>query len=359
MARIFAVTSTPDSVEVKPGGTAQVSVTVTNSAGRPLLSRLRVVPLGETQAAWLQLSDADERHLDPGESHQVTVRVAPPRGAAAGAFSFRVDAVSVERPDDDFAEGPPIRLTVPAAEKGERRGVPWWIFLTAGLVLVVGVGVTLALVSSPKPKLGEPCRQNVCDKGLVCFDATDTCLGAVGFRGCSDPGDCVSGVCRDSVCAEPGSGVPDPPRPPGGLGEACETGICGPNLVCVGGRCLGDVGFRGCGSHAQCSSDACRAGVCMGLPYGPDTCVDGFVWRDAVPGDHVCVPPGTRAETAQENSLAGIRRNPAGGPYGPDTCMMGFVWRDAFPGDHVCVPGESRARAAQDNAHAAERRVRQ
>jgi len=22
-------------------------------------------------------------------------------------------------------------------------------------------------------------------------------------------------------------------------------------------------------------------------------------------------------------------------PYGPDTCKQGFVWREAFPGDHV------------------------
>ena len=27
------------------------------------------------------------------------------------------------------------------------------------------------------------------------------------------------------------------------------------------------------------------------LPYGPDTCKQGYVWRDAIPGDHVCVVP--------------------------------------------------------------------
>ncbi|MEH2393254.1 MAG: hypothetical protein V7K21_16915 [Nostoc sp.] len=23
--------------------------------------------------------------------------------------------------------------------------------------------------------------------------------------------------------------------------------------------------------------------------------------------------------------------------YGSDTCISGYVWREAFPGDHVCV----------------------
>ena len=28
---------------------------------------------------------------------------------------------------------------------------------------------------------------------------------------------------------------------------------------------------------------------------------------------------------------------PGGGPYGPDTCIAGYVWREAFSGDDVCV----------------------
>ena len=35
--------------------------------------------------------------------------------------------------------------------------------------------------------------------------------------------------------------------------------------------------------------------------YGPDTCRQGFVWREAVPGDHVCVPPWVRAHAQHEN----------------------------------------------------------
>ena len=42
-------------------------------------------------------------------------------------------------------------------------------------------------------------------------------------------------------------------------------------------------------------------------PSTTDTCVQGYVWREAVPGDHVCVTPETRAQAAQDNSLAASR----------------------------------------------------
>jgi hypothetical protein len=94
------------------------------------------------------------------------------------------------------------------------------------------------------------------------------------------------------------------------------------------------------------------------LHHGPDTCKNGFVWREARPGDHVCVTPQTRSQTAADNRMAASRRSPNGGPYGPDTCKQGYVWREAFPGDLVCVPPQTRAQAAEDNSLAASRRVR-
>ena len=34
----------------------------------------------------------------------------------------------------------------------------------------------------------------------------------------------------------------------------------------------------------------------------PDTCKQGLVWREARPGDHVCVSPDFRARTIGENN---------------------------------------------------------
>jgi hypothetical protein len=95
-------------------------------------------------------------------------------------------------------------------------------------------------------------------------------------------------------------------------------------------------------------------GGVSGLPYGSDTCMQGYVWREAIPSDHVCVTPATRQQAQDDNGQASARRDPTG-PYGPDTCMQGYVWRDAFANDHVCVTPATRQQAQDDNRHAAER----
>ncbi|MDN5857090.1 MAG: serine hydrolase [Pseudonocardia sp.] len=94
------------------------------------------------------------------------------------------------------------------------------------------------------------------------------------------------------------------------------------------------------------------------LPYGPDTCAVPFVWRDARPGDHVCVTVDTRTRTAQENALAPSRVAPGTNGYGPKACAVPYVWRDAFDGDAVCVTTDRRDQAHDDNAHAQQRFAR-
>ena len=88
-----------------------------------------------------------------------------------------------------------------------------------------------------------------------------------------------------------------------------------------------------------------------------DTCRQGFVWREAFPGDHVCVTPRTRDQAAQDNSQADARRQPGGGAYGPNTCRSPYVWREARSRDTVCVTVQTRSDAANDNAQAATRRA--
>ncbi len=80
-------------------------------------------------------------------------------------------------------------------------------------------------------------------------------------------------------------------------------------------------------------------------------CIQGFVWRQVVTDDHVCVTPNVRAQAAYDNSQAPYRINP-NGAYGPDTCIQGFVWREAITNDHVCVTPDVRAQAAYDNSQA-------
>lgn len=91
-------------------------------------------------------------------------------------------------------------------------------------------------------------------------------------------------------------------------------------------------------------------------PPSSDICDLGYVWRQAVPTDHVCVTPATRSQAWYDNGQAASRVNPAGA-YGPNTCIQGYVWREAVPGDFVCVTPDIRAQAASDNSQAASRAI--
>lgn len=92
----------------------------------------------------------------------------------------------------------------------------------------------------------------------------------------------------------------------------------------------------------------------IGLMRGQD-CKQGFVWREAFPGDRVCVTVTIRAETAADNRNSAQRRDPTNRQYGPDTCKPGYVWRDARGGDHVCVAPAVRERTQTENRLAASR----
>ena len=86
--------------------------------------------------------------------------------------------------------------------------------------------------------------------------------------------------------------------------------------------------------------------------YGPNTCVEGYVWRIADGSDYVCVTPAVRLQTLADNAAAGSRHQ-----SGSAACKAGYVWRGAFPNDQVCVTPATRAQAVQDNANTSSRYV--
>jgi hypothetical protein len=93
-------------------------------------------------------------------------------------------------------------------------------------------------------------------------------------------------------------------------------------------------------------------------PFGEDTCLYGYVWREAGPDDRVCVTGDGRAQTQADNEVHASRVVPGGGPYGANTCQPGYVWREAFGFDQVCVTPENRDRAATQNRLHSSRRAR-
>jgi hypothetical protein len=59
--------------------------------------------------------------------------------------------------------------------------------------------------------------------------------------------------------------------------------------------------------------------------------------------------PATRQQAATDNALAASRVDPHGASE-PQSCVAGYVWHEARPGDEVCVTLAARVQTAADNA---------
>jgi hypothetical protein len=76
----------------------------------------------------------------------------------------------------------------------------------------------------------------------------------------------------------------------------------------------------------------------------PNTCENGFVWREAVGGDLVCVTTQSRSTARAENQAG-----PGNTLPGSIFCRNGFVWRESRPSDLVCVAPAARDRVRAEN----------
>jgi hypothetical protein len=87
-------------------------------------------------------------------------------------------------------------------------------------------------------------------------------------------------------------------------------------------------------------------------PFGgaEGACIEGFVWRQVNPDDHVCVLPAQHAQAAADTAASRSHLAPPLLWRQPDVCDKGFVWRQAYQDDHACVSSETRKQTAADNA---------
>ena len=114
-ASAFTITTPAATVALDQNRTGEASFTVSNVSGRAIRARLRIVPAEGAPSTWFSVVGDAERDFAAGAAQQFTVRIDPALGAPPGAYSFRADAVGIEHPDDDFAEGPSCTVTVPAS----------------------------------------------------------------------------------------------------------------------------------------------------------------------------------------------------------------------------------------------------
>jgi hypothetical protein len=146
MRRGFAITTSTPSVRLSGAGQVEVTFTVTNALGRPVRARALLEPEGAARPEWVSLAGDIERDFPSDGTHQFTVRVAVPPGTPEGSYAFRLSAVSVENPDEDFTTGPSVGFQVSRpAVPAPKKPFPWWaVALAAGIAFIT---VTLVLVA--------------------------------------------------------------------------------------------------------------------------------------------------------------------------------------------------------------------
>ncbi|MPZ48137.1 MAG: hypothetical protein GEU75_02300 [Dehalococcoidia bacterium] len=135
----FAVTAAANSVRLDDKQSAVTTFTVSNASGRTLTGRAQLRTDQPAALPWLSVVGEPERVFPPNEAVQYSVNIAVPPGSPAGAYSFSLDMIGVENPDEMFSMGPPVSIEVKQVEVVKKE-LPswWWMPVAAGVVLLIG-----------------------------------------------------------------------------------------------------------------------------------------------------------------------------------------------------------------------------
>jgi len=161
-----AVPLMSQSVKGKPMRTATVTFTVTNKADQTLSCRLKVAPQADAKDEWFDLQGEKERPFAASETQKVTVNVAVPAEVAPGDFKFRLQAMNVNDPGNDYAESAVATLSVVKPPPPPPTKIWPYILVAAVLVLIVG-GVAGFLILSKKPPAATVMVPDVSSGGLT------------------------------------------------------------------------------------------------------------------------------------------------------------------------------------------------
>jgi len=130
MAKLFNITLPTDSTNLKLRGKQRVNVTytVSNLTGRHVRGRVVLKPDDPAvKNKWITLSGETEKDFDANSTFQFPVTVNIPPNAPPGKYTFRLDAVNADIPDEGDS-GSPCGFEIAAEEK---KKMPVWIFPVA------------------------------------------------------------------------------------------------------------------------------------------------------------------------------------------------------------------------------------
>jgi hypothetical protein len=141
----FTITTPTNAIQLDRERRGAVAFTLANQTGRSLRTRASVQPFEPASSDWFKIEGDSERLLPLGASENYTVRIAVPQDASPGPRSFRLDVVSVDRPDDEWGQGPSVGFEVQVIDDGPppARG---YAETVTGAVVGAFAGILLAVV---------------------------------------------------------------------------------------------------------------------------------------------------------------------------------------------------------------------
>jgi hypothetical protein len=140
MSTPFAITTATNSVFLDDNRQVRAHITVSNTSGRTLRGRAIVKAENPTVEKWLDIEGDVARSFAVAGTEQYTIRVDVPDDAPAGNYSFHLDMVGEERPDEQYAEGPTLTFEVPEPAEAADQGFPRTLVLAIAALLVIGGG---------------------------------------------------------------------------------------------------------------------------------------------------------------------------------------------------------------------------
>lgn len=156
MATSYTVTSQTNAVLLDAERRALVPFTVANQTGRPVRARMVVTPFAPTPAEWFWIDpEGDqtnrvrvvERQMPLGGSDTCNVRIGAPPDAGPGPQAFRLDVLSVERPDEEWAHGAAVGFDIPVPAPQPPPPPPGYIESIGGGLAGAVVGIVLGTLT--------------------------------------------------------------------------------------------------------------------------------------------------------------------------------------------------------------------
>ncbi|MBI5667953.1 MAG: hypothetical protein HZC41_08075 [Chloroflexi bacterium] len=150
MPSLFDITASQSRVNLDSQRRGEVSFTVTNTGGRLVRGRARIVPQGTAAPEWFTLEGNAERNFDVAGVQTYLVQIAVAAAAPAGNYVFRLDMLDVANPDEFYTEGPAVAFEVKGGEipPDDEEPPPPKGYVTTVVGAVVGIlaGLTAGII---------------------------------------------------------------------------------------------------------------------------------------------------------------------------------------------------------------------